>query len=429
MNKIYILLVIINTFTFGSIPPNGFSPLFNGKDLDGWWGLKTEDPEKWLSLPVDLFKVKWENSQKDIKKHWRVEDGILINDGNGLFLSTEKNYSDFELILEYKTVANADSGIYLRGIPQIQIWDTSKEGGKWKLGADKGSGGLWNNGRSGTRGRDPLIHADKPFGQWNTFHIVMIGDIVSVRLNDKLVVHRAPLTNYWDRKTDIAKRKAIVSKGPIQLQTHGGEISWRNIFIKELKPNCCDEEEFEIVFNGKDFKGWKGAVDSYEVVDESIQCIKGKGGIIYTEDKYRDFIVNFEFKLTPGANNGLAIRYPGNGNPAYDGMCEIQVLDSTHARYTKLDPRQHHGSPYGISAARRGFLKKIGEWNSQEVTVQGSRIIVLLNGNLLIDDDLSKVVTYMANKKHPGLSLKEGYFGFAGHNDPVAFRNINIKRI
>ena len=414
---------------FATVPPEGFSKLFNEKNLDGWWGLKTENPENWLSMPAGLFKKKWDKSQVDIHKHWRVEDGILVNDGQGLFLSTEKNYQDFELLLEYKTVAGADSGIYLRGVPQVQIWDTTKEGGKWKLGADRGSGGLWNNGKSGSRGRDPLLHADKPLGQWNKFHIIMKGDLVTVRLNEKLVVHRAPLINYWDRKTPLPKRKPIVEKGPIQLQTHGGKISWRNIFIKELKPSCCDDEEFESVFNGKNFNGWMGPTENYQITEGSIQCIKGKGGTIYTKDKYNDFIVDFEFKLPPGGNNGLAIRYPGKGNPAYNGLCELQVLDSEHSRYAKLDPRQYHGSAYGIAAARRGFLKETGKWNHQEVTVQGSHVIVILNGSLILDSDLSKAESFMANKKHPGLKNIEGHFGFAGHNDPVAFRNIRIKRL
>jgi hypothetical protein len=110
-------------------------------------------------------------------------------------------------------------------------------------------------------------------------------------------------------------------------------------------------------------------------------------------------------------------------------MCELQVLDSEHPRYAKLDSRQYHGSAYGIAAARRGFLKETNKWNHQEVTVQGSTIIVLLNGSLILDADLSKVSSFMANKKHPGILLKEGHFGFAGHNDPVSFKNIKIKRL
>ncbi len=242
MNKIAFFLFFSFLLLWGASSGDRFVPLFNGKNLDGWWGLKTEDPSKWINLSMEQMKSKWQASQKDIQQHWRVEDGILINDGKGLFLSTEKNYGDFELRLEYKTVAGADSGIYLRGVPQVQIWDTTKEGGKWKIGADKGSGGLWNNGPKGTQGRDPLQHADKPFGEWNSFSIIMKGNLVTVRLNEKLVVRRAPLTNYWDRKTDISIRKPLVSKGPIQLQTHGGEICWRNIMIKEFEPSYLDEE-------------------------------------------------------------------------------------------------------------------------------------------------------------------------------------------
>jgi len=423
------LLLFSHVIVLNGKPPKGYTALFNGKNLDGWWGLKTEDPEKWLALPKDKFKAKWETSQKDIQKHWRVENGILINDGKGLFLSTEKNFQDFELRLEYKTIAGADSGIYLRGVPQVQIWDTTEAGGKWKIGANKGSGGLWNNGPAGSPGRDPLQYADKPFGQWNNFHITMRGDLVTIYLNGKLVVHRVPLINYWDRKTPLNKRKPLISKGPIQLQTHGGEIRWRNIYIKELEPACCDEDEFTEIFNGKNLDGWSGAVSNYQVINGSIQCKKGKGGTIFTEKKYNDFIVDFEFNLPPGGNNGLAIRYPGKGNAAYSGMCELQILDSEHPRYAKLDPRQYHGSAYGIVAAKRGHLKENGQWNHQTVTVEGSRIVVILNNQLILNADLNKATSFMANKKHPGIALKEGHFGFAGHNDPVSFRKIKIKNI
>ena len=429
---LFIVSFLVGSFFLSSKPPAGYVPLFNGKDLEGWWGAKTEDPDKWMNLSVDEFQKKWSASQLDIHKHWSVENGELVNDGHGLFLTTEKNYGDFELQLEYKTVAGADSGIYLRGVPQIQIWDTTKEGGKWKLGADKGSGGLWNNGPAGSPGRDPLVKADKPFGEWNKFHITMRGNLVTVLLNDKLVVDEAPLINYWDRKTSIEKRKPLRKLGPIQLQTHGGEIRWRNIYIKELSLSCCDpgdEVGFVSIFNGKNFDGWKGPLANYEVKNGSITCLKGKGGTIYTERKYKDFSVKLEFKLPAGGNNGLAIRYPGNGNAAYHGMCELQVLDNTHPRYAKLDPRQFHGSAYGIAPAKKGFLKKVGQWNEQEVIVRDSKITVFLNDEIILDTDLAKVDSFMADKKHPGLLVKEGHFGFAGHNDPVSFRNIRIKEL
>ena len=146
-NKVYFIYLLIPVLLWGEndFPPAGFTSLFNGQNLNGWWGAKTEDPAKWMEMDPVEFHKKHASSLDDIKLHWRVENGELINDGNGLYLTTDQNYDDFELWLEYKTVAGADSGIYLRGVTQVQIWDTTEEGGKWKFGADKGSGGLWNN--------------------------------------------------------------------------------------------------------------------------------------------------------------------------------------------------------------------------------------------------------------------------------------------
>tara|TARA_B100000927_G_scaffold271578_1_gene248592 strand:- start:114 stop:695 length:582 start_codon:yes stop_codon:yes gene_type:complete len=188
-----------------------------------------------------------------------------------------------------------------------------------------------------------------------------------------------------------------------------------------------DEVGYVDLFDGKSLKGWQGATDNYEVVDGSIRCKKGKGGTLYSERIFKDFSVKLEFKLPPGGNNGLAIRYPAKGNAAYDGMCELQVLDSAHPKYAKLDPRQHHGSAYGLAPAKRGFLRQTGEWNEQEVIVRGSWVTVFLNDEMILDADLSRTTNPMNGKAHPGLSLESGHFGFAGHKDPVAFRNIRIK--
>ena len=208
-------------------PPQGFTPLFNGQDLSGWHGMPHYDPYKLAALPEAQQKKLIDGWTEDAKKHWTVENGELVNDGKGPYLTTDKEYGDFELLIDYRTVALADSGIYLRATPQVQIWDYTKAGGKWKLGADKGSGGLWNNS-PGAPGKDPLVLADKPFGQWNHFQIQIVGDKVIVRLNDKLVVDNSRLENYWNRKIPL------LAKAPIQLQTHGGEIRWRNIFLREL---------------------------------------------------------------------------------------------------------------------------------------------------------------------------------------------------
>jgi hypothetical protein len=218
------------------------------------------------------------------------------------------------------------------------------------------------------------------------------------------------------------------------LQTHGGDIRWRNIYLREIPPHEANEilrkknaEGFVDVFNGKDLEGWAGPVDNYEVKDGAIVCKPKKGGVLHTKEQYGDFVARVEFKLPPGGNNGLAIRYPGSGDTAYVGMCELQVLDDTAPQYAKLDPRQYHGSAYGMVAAHRGYQRAVGEWNFQEVTVKGSTIKVELNGNLILDCDLSKVTEYMANSPHPGKERTSGHFGFAGHSDPVAFKSVQIK--
>lgn len=403
-------------------PPEGFRSLYNGKDLSGWHGSTTLDPRKYAEAKEDQ-KKKWND---EIAKHWAAKGEVLYNDGNGAYATTDADYGDFELLLQYKTVAKADSGIYLRGVPQVQIWDFTEQE-KFKLGADKGSGGLWNNS-AGAKGKDPLVLADKPFGEWNQFRIRLIGERCSVWLNDKLVVDDAKMENYFDRKIPLFAR------GPIKLQTHGGEISWRHIYIREIGAEEANtylrsktSGNFKPLFNGKDFAGWKGAVDNYEVVNGAIQCKKGKGGTLYTENEYGDFTARLEIQIPPGGNNGLAIRYPGTGDPAYTGMCELQVLDNESEKYKSLDKRQYHGSAYGMSAAHRGYLRPSGQWNYQVVKVQGSKIHVELNGTTILDTDLSEVKEFMANTPHPGKDLVKGFFGFAGHGDDVRFRNIEIE--
>ena len=189
------------------------------------------------------------------------------------------------------------------------------------------------------------------------------------------------------------------------------------------------EAGFVRLFNGTNLNGWTGAVDGYEVKDGAIVCKAGSGGNLFTTGRYRNFVVRLEFKLPPAGNNGLAIRYPGSGDSAYVGMTELQVLDDGDPKYAALDPRQAHGSAYGMVAAKRGALKPVGEWNEQEVTVNGSTIKVVLNGTVILDTDLSTVTTFMADSPHPGKDRTEGHFGFAGHNDPVAFRNIRIREL
>ena len=202
------------------------------------------------------------------------------------------------------------------------------------------------------------------------------------------------------------------------------------LFALALLPAAADDapnaDKGKPLFNGTDLTGWKG--EGYVVEDGAIVCTP-QGKNLMTERTFANYAFDFEFKLPPAGNNGLAIRYPGSGDSAYVGMTELQVLDDGDPKYADLDPRQAHGSAYGMVAARRGHLKPVGQWNEQEVTVTGSTIKVVLNGATILDADLSTVTSFMADSPHPGKDRTEGHFGFAGHNDPVAFRNIRIREL
>jgi hypothetical protein len=240
------------------------------------------------------------------------------------------------------------------------------------------------------------------------------------------------MENYWEKD----RKNPLFRTGPILLQTHGGEIRWRNMYVREIPPAEANDillkhnnEGFRDLFNGKDFTGWTGPVENYEVKDGAIVCKPRKGGNIHTKDEFSDFVARVEYKLPPGGNNGLLLRYPGTKDGAYEGLCEIQVLDDTDPKYAKLDPRQYNGSVYGMVAAKRGYLRPLGEWNFYEVTVKGPTIKVELNGTVIVDTDVSKVTEFHGNRPHPGKDRTSGYFGFAGHNDPVAFRTVKIKSL
>src|SRR5688572_11605773 len=203
-------------------PPEGFTALFNGKDLTGWQGLVTIKDR--LTKPKEEVAKMQEEADKNMREHWKVEDGALVFDGKGQSLCTAKDYGDFELFVDWKILKGGDSGIYLRGCPQVQIWDTEFPD-YFKHGAEKGSGSLWNNKNNP---RFPDVKADKPVGEWNTFHITMVGEKVTVKLNGQTVVNNVTMENLWE------PGKPIYSTGPIELQNHGNTLYFRNIFIKEL---------------------------------------------------------------------------------------------------------------------------------------------------------------------------------------------------
>ena len=404
--------------------PEGFKPLFNGRDLSGWKGL-VGNPKTRAAMPPEELALQQKKADASMRAHWSVVDGVLVFDGKGESLCTASDYGDFELYVDWKILKGGDSGLYLRGSPQVQMWDTNFED-YYRHGAENGSGSLWNNQRNP---RFPLQKADKPVGEWNTFFIRMVGERVTIRLNDQLVVDNVVLENLWERELPIYPR------GQIELQNHGNTLYFKHLYVREIgseEANTLlaknEAHHYASIFNGRDFSGWKGELENYDVVDGSFSCKEGKGGTVFTEQQYADFSARMEFKLPPGGNNGLALRYPGAGYPHVDGL-ELQVLDSEDPQYAALDPRQYHGSVYGLVAAHRGYLRPTGEWNFQQVTMRGSKIKVELNGFTILDSDLSTVQESMDGAVPPGAKNQSGHFGFAGHNDPVSFRNLAIREL
>jgi len=400
----------------------GFSFLFNGKDLSGWKGLVTDPPQRAKMAPSALKRAQAE-ADALMRAHWKVIEGGLAFDAKGHSLCTARDYADYEMFVDWKIEPKGDSGIYLRGSPQVQIWDLTQ--------SPDGSGGLYNNKNNPSK---PLLRADLPVGEWNTFYIRMAGDRVTIELNGVVVTDNVIMENYWERE------KPIYPSGQIELQAHSTPLNFRNIYIREIPraaaapptpvqgPVSAAEEGFVPLFNGRDLTGWTGDTTGYKVEDGKIVVSPEGGGNLFTGGEFKDFIFRFEFKLAPGANNGIGIRAPLTGDAAYAGM-EIQVLDDSAEVYRNLKPYQYHGSIYGVVPARRGGLKPVGEWNVEEIAVKGRRVTVTLNGTTIVDDDidLASAGGTSDHREHPGLKNETGHIGFLGHGTRVEFRNIRIR--
>ncbi len=187
---------------------------------------------------------------------------------------------------------------------------------------------------------------------------------------------------------------------------------------------------FKALFNGKNLEGWTGSTKGYIAKDGLLIAQKKGGGNLYTEKQYANFVFRFDFQLQKGGNNGVGIRCEKNKNAAYHGM-EIQILDNTAPQYANLKPYQYHGSIYGVVPAKRGFLKPVGEWNTEEITANGSKITVKLNGTVIVDADIEEAgkPNTIDGAKHPGLFNPSGHIAFLGHGAELKFRNLFIQEL
>lgn len=194
-------------------PPPGFRALFNGRDLTGWKGLVADPPARAKMSPQRLAEAQ-RKADAGMRAHWKVKNGVIVYDGKNDSLCTARDYGDFELWVDWKIGPGGDSGIYLRGSPQVQIWDDPI-----------GSGGLYNNQKNPSK---PIRRADRPVGEWNRFRILLIGDRATVYLNGVLVVDNVVLENYWERD------KPLYPRGQIELQHHGSPLYFKNIYLREI---------------------------------------------------------------------------------------------------------------------------------------------------------------------------------------------------
>ena len=372
-------------------------------------------------------------ADEQMRKDWKVENGLLVFDGKGYDnLCSVKQYGDIEMYVDWMLDPKgpeADAGIYLRGTPQVQIWDTARV----DVGAQVGSGGLYNNQVNESK---PLKVADNKLGEWNTFFIRMVGDRVTVYLNGELVTDNVIMENFWDRSLPIP------SVDQIELQAHGSKVYYRNIYVKELQraePFVLSEEEkkegFKVLFDGTNMHQWTGNTTDYVLEDGCISMNPSRsfGGNLYSKEEFSDFVLRFDFQLTPGANNGIGLRAPMEGDAAYVGM-ESQILDCEHPIYSDITPLQHHGSIYGIlpaNANHKTAIRPAGEWNSEEIVCDGDNIRVSVNGTVIVEGNIRDAVKNGTpdGKEHPGLFNKKGHIGFLGHGSPVKYKNIRIKTL
>ena len=409
----------------------GYESLFNGKDLTGWKGL-VQNPIARAKMKASQLAAAQVKADEVMRQDWVVENGCLTYVGNGYDnICTEGQYGDFEMLVDWRLDAEGaepDAGIYLRGTPQVQIWDIART----DVGAQVGSGGLYNNQKNKSI---PSHVADNPTGEWNTFRIVMHGDRVSVWLNGDNVVDNVIMENYWDRSQPIPYIDQI------ELQAHGSKVWYRDIYVKELPTPTPYEvsaqekkEGFRPLFDGVTMHGWVGNLQDYVAEDGCIVLYPnhGGGGNLYTEEEFSDFVLRFDVWLTPAANNGLGVRTPMEGDAAYVGM-ELQILDNEDPVYKDLQVYQYHGSVYGVIPAKRGYQNKPGEWNTEEVYFKGNKVRVTLNGTVILEGDIKEAskgfTETIDHRDHPGLSNPSGHLGFLGHGSHVKFRNIRIKEL
>ncbi|MCA9079450.1 MAG: DUF1080 domain-containing protein [Planctomycetaceae bacterium] len=405
-------------------PPKGFRAIFNGEDLTGWYGW---NPHASAKLTGEALAQNLAKQRAEFADHWRIENGELVNDGHGPYATTEEEFGNVEYYIDYKTVAGADSGIYLRGTPQVQIWDWNQKYDPKRPTRQPflGSGGLFNNNPE-TLGRDPQRLADKPFGQWNQFRIRQIGARTWVWLNTRLVVEGAVMENYWDRSQPLPE------KGPLMLQTHGGEIRWRNLFVREIddaeaqrwldaNPPVPDPTQFNVSYGPHPkqvLHFWQAKSDRPTPL---VVYIHGggwmNGGRLSSlSPMLRQFldagisVASVEYRFIPEATADGVV--PPVKGPLHDAARALQLIRS-HAQEWNINPDRigaTGGSAGACSSLWLAFHPDLADPNSEDpITRESTRLWCAAVNGAQTTLDPQQMKEWTPNSRYGGHA-----FGFTG---------------
>ncbi|NNJ24561.1 3-keto-disaccharide hydrolase [Alienimonas chondri] len=335
--------------------PSEATAIFNGENFDGWFFAPHTDPRKIAAMTPKERAAFLETHAAAGREHWTIEQGDggpeIVNDGKGPYLWTARDYADFELSLDWKITAGTDSGVYIRGCPQVQIWDPDGDDPRG-YGNAKGSGGLWNNPKSGpnNRGKDPSQRADNPMEEWNTFVIRVVGSSVTVDLNGKRIVNEATLENYWDRSLPL------FPAGPIILQTHGGETRWRNVKVREI-PRRMPESGFLLPDGSAAGEGWNEASGNTATVGADAHAVFGP----LSGDQQATFTVGTQVG-TPGPSMSFSFNAEGVTNVANPLAAVADLGPTGAAGATSALPcvmldREAAAAAFDASAVNRVYVR------------------------------------------------------------------------
>ncbi len=370
-----------------------------------------------------LLKGKWEpvlRSADELRKRRGLSfnDGVITLDGSNVLFIGDRPMRDAIIRVKVKKLEGDHPSLWLRR--------QSHGGGGYGvtfggfrfftlgMNASRDAGGQWRNLKT-------VSDRGKEYRDYYEWVMAAVGDRITVYVNGRKVI---------DYQDNTHRRSGFPAIGGVKCRALFRDVEIMNLDGKLAPAESGKEvQEFVSLFNGKDLNGWMGpAIAGYSVENGNLVCLPKTRAPLLTKQEYDDFTLQFEFKLTPGANNGIGLRTPPTGNPAYDGL-EVQILDDSSPRYRQISPESYHGSLYGVAAAKRGHLKPVGQWNSQEIVCEGNRLKVTLNGNTILDTTLDQTGNVITpdGKAHPGLKRRRGHIALMGHKSRVEFRNLRIR--